>query len=221
MAQEYTLNFTSRRVYLIRGFLAVVIGLSITLIIATNLGLDLHILVFLGIDLLFTVLLFYLSKNWHKGQLIIRFSEKEIHLSSYFPLFKHSRENIFYWNDLEDISFSDSQYFRIFSVRDQKKKASYAIDYGDEVNRFEQILNKRISKLSQDGLIKINRKPKIYETKVGFVIAIVLGLLMIAWPLVAWLNNRDFQIGLALIFYSGASFFIYMVYRHRRKKAPD
>lgn len=214
MAQEHTLNFTSRKVYLMRGFLAIIIGLSITLMIATNLGIHLHILVFLGIDVLFTVLLFYFSKSWYKGQLSICFKEKEIQISSYLPLFRHSRQYTFHWSELKDISFADSQYFRIFVIKDQKKKVAFAIEYGDEVTRFEQILNKKISKLNQDELIRTNQKPAIYKTKVSFGIAVVLGLLMVAWPLAAWLNNREFQIGLALIFYAGSMFFIYQVYTH-------
>ncbi len=36
MIQEYALNFVSRTIYFLRGFLAIVIGLSITLVIAIS-----------------------------------------------------------------------------------------------------------------------------------------------------------------------------------------
>lgn len=217
MTEEHILTYVSRRVYLIRGILAIAIGLSITLLIATNLKVHLHMMGFIGIDLIFTVSLFYLSKDWHKGQLSICFDKKEIHISSYFHLFRHSKEYVFSWEDLEDVSFYDSQYFRILVVKDQKNKISYAIDHGEEAV-FEHILNKRLSKLKESGTITMGKNTSIYETKIGLGVAIVLGLLMIIWPLIAWLNNKEFKIGLAMLFYSGASFFIYMVYQHYKQK---
>ena len=219
MAEEYIFKYISRRVYFIRGFLAIAIGLSITLLIATILGVHMQLFIFLGINALITVLLFYYSKNWYKGQLLIRFNEKEIYLSSYFPLFNHSQDYIFCWKDIKSISFVDSQYFKILVITDQKQKLVFALDYEDEVTRFEKNLNKRIYKLNQDKLIRIKLRPTIYDTKIGFGIAAILGLLMIIWPLIAYLNNRDIHIGLAFIFYSGAIFFIYKVYLHKRKKS--
>src|SRR5690606_6304826 len=150
---------------------------------------------------------FYVSKNWYKGQLLIRLNNREITLSSYLSLFKHSKEYSFYWEDIKYISFVDTQFFRLLRIRDKKKKVVFAFEYTEDVARFEQMVNKRVFKLNQKGLIRIYQKPSIYETKVGYVMAVVLGLLMITWPLAEWIYNKSFQIGLALIFYSGAGFF--------------
>jgi len=221
MIQEYALNFVSRTIYFLRGFLAIVIGLSITLVIAISSTERLPTLIFFVIDALITILLFYLSKNWHKGRLLIHFREKEMSIESHLPLLKQSRKFVFHWNELSDLSCSDTQYFRILVVKDSKKKVAFAMDYGDAATQFEQKLNNQLAKLDKTESIIISQKPSIYATKLGIGIAIILGLIMIAWPLLAWINQREFQIGVALIFYSGAGFLIYMVYRTRKNKVSE
>lgn len=219
--KEYVLSFTSRRIYFIRGFLAIALGLIITLLIATNVIVNFSELVFLGVDVFITVLLFYISRSWHKGQLKVSLKEKEMMVSSYLPMLRRSREYNFLWKDIADLSLSDTQYFKILIVKTKTERVAIAINYGDEATRLEQFLDKRISKLNQDGVVQIHKKLSIYETKTGLVLAEILVFLMIGWPVVAWLNSKDFQIGLALIFYSGAGFFIYMVYRVRKKRAAE
>lgn len=220
--KEHILGFTSRRIYFIRGFLAIALGLLITLLIVTSIKAHFNEIAFLGIDAFFTVLLFYLSRNWHKGQLTVSLKEKEITVSSYLPILKRSRQYNFSWEDITDLSFSDTQYFKILIVKTNRERVAVAINYGDEATQLEQLLNKKISKLDQDGVVAIHKKQSIYETKTGIFLAAILVLLMIGWPIAAWLNGKDFKIGLAVIFYSGASFFIYMVFQsHKRKNASQ
>lgn len=221
MTKEFNLNFVSRTIYFLRGFLAIAVGLFFTLLLATSLTEPLPVLIFFVTDAFITILLFYFSKNWHKGQLLIHFREKEISVESYLPLLKRSQKFVFSWKELRDLSLSDTQYFRILVIRDSKKKVAFAMNYGDAVIQFEEKLNNQMAKLDRAKSISIDRKPSIYTRKSGKLIAIILGVTMIAWPLVAWVNQREFQIGFALIFYSGAGFFIYLVYRTCKKKVSE
>ncbi len=89
-------------------------------------------------------------------------------------------------------------------------------------SRLEKDFHGKVSTINKNGNSNISLNPSIYGTKTGFVIAVVLGLLMIGWPVATWISGKNFQIGLALIFYSGAVFFIYLVYQHRtRRKSPE
>ncbi len=158
------------------------------------------------------------TKKLYRGCLIIRFSEEFVEIENYIPLLRKKSHLTFKWSELKKFGFVDTQYFRILVVKDGNKKIHIAMDYDEAVYNFECDLNRKLDELKELGILDIVKLPSIYERKIGLFIAILLLVLMVVWPIVIFINDAQFNIGLMLVFYSGSLFYIYVVFKKQQSK---
>jgi hypothetical protein len=218
MEHEYTIVSVSRTLYFIRVFGSIFIGITLPLPFYIFFSIKPNEIVFIIIGLLSAYLLSVVTKKLYRGCLIIRFGGEFVEIENYIPLLRKKSKMTFKWSELKKFGFVDTQYFRILVVKDGNKKIHIAMDYDEAVDNFEYDLNRKLDELKELGILDIVKLPSIYERKIGLFIAILLLVLMVVWPIVIFINDAQFNIGLILVFYSGSLFYIYVVFKKQQSK---
>ncbi|MEM0942163.1 MAG: hypothetical protein AAGI25_20585 [Bacteroidota bacterium] len=219
---EYQLIHIPRGLYSLRLLMILIISLILPFWILTLVHIKLNFILVILFVFGLAFILFRLSTKFVRNNLHISIRNEELVITETSTLTKNKKEKKINWNNLESYIFKTTQYYHILKLKTKKgKNVMLTFDQNSQhLSRFEKSFHNKVSSLNevQEG-VNVSLKASIYETRMGVILSVILGLLMISWPIIALLNDRDFQIGIAVIFYSGASFFIYMVYRsHRLKK---
>lgn len=221
---EYQLIHIPRGLYTLRLLVILTVALVLPFLTLVVIQVQVNFILIISLSFGIAFLLFNLSARLVRNDLLVAINRDLLTVVEISSITKNKREKIIRWNDLRSYIFESTQYYHILRLYTNKgDKIMFTIDHNSEqFSRFEKDFHDRVSSFNKNGNADISLKPSIYETKTGVVLAMILVLLMIGWPIAAWLNSRDFQIGLAVIFYSGAGFFIYMVFQfHKRKKASQ
>ena len=216
----YQLIYIPRGLYTLRLLAILAIACVLPFLVLTFISVKVSFVLIVLFSFGLAFLLFRVSAKFVRDELHVELKDDMLAVTEVSSLSKKKKELKISWSDIESYMFQTTQYYHILRLRTVNgKKVMLTLDHkSDQFARFEKDFHDKISLVNQTEDVNISLKPSLYETKVGLWLAVVLALSMIGWPLTAWLNDRDFQIGLALIFYSGAGFFIYMVYHHHKQK---
>ena len=221
---EYQLIHIPKILYTLRLLIVIIATLILPFLLLAIISIEVNPILILFCSFGLAFFLLKISAKIVRNKLHIAIEKGVLRITETSSLTNKKKEKIINWSDLKSYVFYTTQYYHILKLYTAKgKKITLTLDHDSrQLARFEEDFRNKVSSINQIGHTSIFLKPSIYETNAGFGIAIVLILLMIGWPLVAWINHKSFQIGLALVFYSGASFFIYMVYQHyKRNKTLD
>ncbi|PTB96636.1 hypothetical protein C9994_06475 [Marivirga lumbricoides] len=217
---QYQLIHIPRGLYTLRLLLILVVALALPFLVLMIIEVHLNFVLIISICFLIAFLLFKLSARLVRNDLYAVINRDSLTIIETSSITKKNRKWEFNWTNLNSYVFETTQYYHILRLYiAEDKKITLTFDHNSQdFSRFEKDFHDKVSAINKNRDSVIYMRPSIYETKTGLILAALLVLLMIGWPIAAWWNSKDFQIGLALIFYSGAGFFIYMVYQYRRSK---
>lgn len=120
--------------------------------------------------------------------------------------------------------FQPEQYFDLLRIRtkDKRKFKFSLIGDNDDFPIFFEKLEKEMKSKSTDESIEITRAKNIYEGTYGLILAIFMGVVIIAF-VVAFIfiepkGNSNSNYGLLIVSLTGGIFFIMQVLSSRNKK---
>ncbi len=220
---EYKLVHIPRVLYTLRLLVILITALLLPFLALVIIQVQANLILIISFSFGIAFLLFKLSEGLVRNDLHVVINRDIFTFEETSSITKKKRKKEIRWNNLKSYIFETTQYYHILKLYTTNgEKIMLTLDHNSQhFSRFENDFHDIVSSINKQGNSDISLKPPIYETKTGLVIAVALGLLMIGWPLATWFSGKNFQIGLALIFYSGAGFFIYMVYRYRRHKVTE
>jgi hypothetical protein len=154
-------------------------------------------------------------------------TETEIQLRWINQFIFHNKPDLtINWGDIQEYKYRTDQYFDLFRIKlnDGKiiKLRHNTSITNDDFQKFLNAFETRVesyNKKDPDTTNDIKRAKTIYETKLGFILAILTGVCLIAIPILIVIlpHKRNSWAGL-IAGYSGGIFFIAQVLIHRKKK---
>lgn len=217
---EYRLTQIPRGLYTLRLLAVLLVALVLPFLVLVIIEVKANLILILSFSFGIAYLLFKLSGRLVRNELEVEIRRDLLAILETSSITKKKVKREIEWDNLKSYIFEPTQYYHILKLYTiEGKKIMFTLDHdSQDLPRFEKDFYNKVSKVNENSSSNISLKPSIYETNAGLAMALILGLMMIGWPIAAWLGGKDFQIGLAVIFYSGAGFFIYMVVQSRNRK---
>jgi len=130
------------------------------------------------------------------------------------------------WQDIEEYKFEPQRQFSFFQLRlrDNRTLKYWHSNRAneDDFDEFLSYFQKQVVNYNEEGiniLHAIRRSKTIYETPRGIMLAIILGVLMISFPILfVVLPHRKVSWIYIIPAYSGGIYFISQVISYKRKK---
>ena len=143
-------------------------------------------------------------------------------------IFHHEADLIIKWNDIQEYKYRPDQYFDLFKIKlnDGKilKLRHSSTATNDDFENFILVFETKVQAYNLKATNppnEIKRGKTVYETKLGFVLAILTGLLLIALLIfiIASPHKQNANLFGLVVAYSGGIFFISQVLLYRKKKS--
>lgn len=219
---DYEVIRNSMMLYIIVHLLAIIISAVLPLAILIMLNVTgrsgIYIVSFITVYLIIIIITRPLSKSKVSIQLRGEFLK-----FSYFTfLFKKRKEAIFYWDDINDYLIQEDVHFiKFYLSAKSEKQIKFNIDTNENVGIFKNFIRQFESKVGKHNSLNFNRtidkKKSIYESQLGFYLAVLIGCIMLSIPIVLFNKNIVPKIGYLITFYFGGIYYLFQIYQHRNK----
>jgi hypothetical protein len=142
-------------------------------------------------------------------------------------IFHHKADLSINWSEIQEYKYRPDQYFDLFKINLNDGRIirfRHSSNTSDDFEKFISTFETKVQEYNQKDTVLTNdikRAKIIYETKLGVVLAILTGLVLIGLPILITTlpHRRTGNWGGLIAAYSGGIFFISQVILYRKKKS--
>ena len=217
-ARDYQLIHIPRGLYSLRMLVIIFSPLILIFLLVPLSKSEGSLFLMISISCLTPFIIWKLSRRLVRNDMNMILKHDSVVIIEKSTISKKTRKQEIKWNNLESYLFETTAYYHILRLLPSTgKRIVLTFDLNNpDFSGFEFDFRRKVAAFNKIGNTFIATKPSFYETKSGKIVAVILGVLMIIWPIVVWLNDKPFNIGLAIMFYSQAGFYLYMVVKSIR-----
>ena len=207
----YYVKHRNKYIYSIRLFIGFIISILVTIVAGITI-LEKHGNIYI-LGLILSSVWFFLHRISSNIFVInLKLEVTNMGLKINYLKYQSYFKNIYVdWGNIKEYIIKNDPYFTHFKIKckdGSKVRFSHSTSDADDFEKFRADFEKKVTEYP----LKIEKGKTFYETKFGLIIAGFLIITMIAWPIICFVNESEFKVGLALSFYSSSIFIVLQVY---------